>query len=403
MLRFPLRGKVVLLRVDYNCPLQNGEITDSTKIKTSLPTIQYLLDQNCKLIIATHLGRPEGKVNLSLSTKILIPELRLLLPKVKIHMADNCIGKEVRALVQTAKHGEIIFLENLRFYQEEEDNDPAFAHSLASLGEIYVNDAFGASHRAHASIEAITHFLPSLPGFLIEKEIFELTKALNPKKPSLWILGGAKLDKIDLFHQALRKADIVLVGGALAFSFLKARGISVGLSKVDSKSVNAAKQILQLKESSKIVLPLDFVVTKKIEPRGPCNIVKSNCIGGTQTALDIGPETIELFKIYLRQAQTIVWNGPLGYFEWAQYATGTREIARILAKLTATTICGGGETAEAIAKFHLTHHFTHVSTGGGAALEFLAGKSLPGIVALEQNYKKYKKRFKSLSRFPFPT
>ena len=389
--RYNLHEKTIFLRVDYNCPLKNQKITDPTKIKASLPTIQYLLSQNCKIVIATHLGRPEGKVNLAFTIKPLVQELQRLLPNVKIHRANDCIGKEIRTLVQTAQNGEIIFLENLRFYKEEEENDPAFAHSLASLAEIYINDAFGASHRAHASIEAITHFLPSLPGFLLEKETFELNKALNPKRPSMWILGGAKLDKIDLLHQALHKADIVLIGGALAHSFLKAQGISVGLSKVDSESIKAAKKILKLKESSRIILPLDFMVTEKVSPRSPSKIVKYNSITNAQTALDIGPKTINLFKTHLRKARTIVWNGPLGYFEWAQYAVGTREIARAMAKLTAVTICGGGEKAEAISKFHLTHHFTHVSTGGGAALEFLAGKQLPGITALEQNYKRYKK------------
>ncbi len=394
--KYLLHEKIIFLRVDYNCPLQNGKITDTSKIKASLPTIQYLLEQNCKIIIATHLGRPEGKVNPKYSTKILAQELQRLLPKVRIHSADNCIGKEVRTIIRTAKTGEIIFLENLRFYKEEEENDPAFAHSLASLAEIYVNDAFGASHRAHASIEAITHFLPSLPGLLVEKEICELNKALNPKKPAIWLLGGAKLDKIDLLKQAFHKADTILISGAIALSFLKAQGIPVGLSKADSESVNAAKHILKLKESSKIILPVDFRVTEKVAPREPSQIVTYNNITNSQTALDIGPETIKLFKMHLRKAQTIVWNGPLGYFEWAQYAAGTREIARAMAKLTATTICGGGETAEAIHKFHLAHHFTHVSTGGGAALEFLAGKQLPGIVALEQNYKKYKKSFKGI-------
>jgi len=282
----------------------------------------------------------------------------------------------------------------LRFYKEEEDNDTTFAHSLANLADIYVNNAFGVSHRKHASVDAITRFLPAIPGFLIETEVSNLNKALSPKKPLIWIFGGAKLDKIKLVKQALKKADYILIGGALCFSFLKAKGISVGLSKVDGTSVNVAKKILMSKNVKKIILPVDFVVTKKFSMSAKTDVVDYNGIKIDEMALDLGTKTIDLFKHYLKKAHTIVWNGPLGYFEWAKFAVATKEIGRFLGKLTATSICGGGETAEAIKKFHLEHNVTHLSTGGGAALAYLSGEKLPGLIALGKNYKKFRLKIK---------
>ena len=392
---FPLLNKTIFLRVDFNVPLKNNIISNNQKIKSSLETIKYLLKNNSKIILATHLGRPEGKIVPELSTKILLPELKKLLPKEKIIHLNDCFGKEIKEVITAAPQKTIFLLENLRFYKEEEKNDTLFAHSLAQLADIYINDAFAASHRSHASIEKITHFLPSLPGFSLEKEITELNKALTPKRPLIWIIGGAKLDKIDLLTQALEKADYILIGGALAFAFLKAKGIPVGSSKTDANSINQAKKILKKTVSKKIILPIDFVIAHSFSQTAKPTIVKYNEMQTDQIGLDLGPETIKIFKQYLRKAHTIVWNGPLGYFEWANYATATKEIGRFLGKLTATTICGGGETTEAMYKFHLEHELTHLSTGGGASLEFLSGKKLPGIIALEKNYKQYKNKIKT--------
>ncbi len=388
----PLQQKTVLLRTDFNVPLEKVKVKDNSRIKASLPTVRLLLQQNCKIILATHLDRPAGRVVPELRTKILLPELQRLLPRVHIIPLSDCIGAGVRKAILNAAHGELILLENLRFHAEEEKDDAFFAQSLASLADIYMNDAFGVSHRAHASVHAITRYLPSLPGLLMEKELENLQKALHPLKPAVWLLGGAKLGKVELIMQALKKAEHVLVGGALAFAFLKAKGIPIGMSKTDAASVQIATQILRRRESRKIVLPMDFVVAEKFSPMAKESITEH--IQNHQIALDIGPATIKLFQRYLRQAQTIVWNGPLGYYEWAKFATGTKEIGRIIGKLTAVSIAGGGETADALHKFHLAHHFTHVSTGGGAALEFLAGKKLPGIAALEESYRRWKGKVK---------
>ncbi len=389
--KFPVENKVVLLRVDYNVPINNNKILDNTKIKASLPTIKYLLSKNCQIIIATHLGKPRGKVVKELKTDSLAKELKKLL-KINVTKIDDCIGKEVKEKINKAKTTKVFLLENLRFYQAEEKNNPLFAHSLANLVDFYVNDAFAVSHRKHASIEAITHFLPSMAGLLLEKEIFYLNNALKPRRPVIWIMGGAKLDKVQLVNKILRKTDQILIGGALAFSFLKARGIKVGMSKIDNKSVEAARKLLRKRSAKKIILPLDFIVTENFSPQTKSKIVNYNQIGTYQIALDLGPRTVELYKKKLSKAKTIVWNGPLGYFEWAKYAFSTKTIGRFLGKLGSVKICGGGETAEAVHKFHLEHNFTHLSTGGGATLTFLAGSKLVGISALEKNYQKFKKK-----------
>ena len=388
---YPLEDKIILVRVDYNVPLDKGKVTDNTKLKLSLPTIKLLLQKNCKIVLATHLGRPNGKFVPEFKTDILAKELRKLLPKVKIVKVNDCIGKDVKEEINAAKNKQIILLENLRFYNEEGENDFSFAHSLASLANVYVNDAFANSHRKHASMAAITKFLPSLEGLTLEKEIFYLNQAVKAKKPSVWILGGSKLDKVDLINQAFKRADKILIGGALAFSFLLAKGIKVGSSKSDIKSVKTAREILNKKIAKKIVLPVDFIVSEKFSARAKTKIVKYNEIKSNQIALDLGPETVKLFEKYLSDANTIVWNGPLGYFEWASFAKSTIAIGRFLGKLKAVKIVGGGETAEAINKFHLQHNFTHISSGGGAALTFLSGKKMPGIDVLQSNYKKLKK------------
>ncbi len=390
---FPLEKKTVLLRVDFNVPIKNREVADNQKIKSSLPTILYLLQKKCKIVLATHLGRPEGKVVPELRVDPLARELQKLLPRAKIIKLNDCIGREIKEEIEKSPPGRIFLLENLRFYKEEEENDLAFAHSLSSLADIYINDAFAVSHRKHASVHAVTQFLPAVAGVSLKKEIQQLSKALHPKRPSVWIIGGAKLDKIELLNQALKKADHLLIGGALAFAFLKAKGIAVGLSKTDTGSVELAGKILKKWSARKIILPLDFIVADRFSSTAKTGIVVFNQILPQQIALDLGPKTIELFQCYLQKANTVFWNGPLGYFEWSKFAKSTKEIGRFLGKLSATTICGGGETSEALYKFHLQHGITHISSGGGAALEFLSGRKLPGIEALEENYKKFNKRF----------
>ncbi len=390
---FLINNKTVFLRVDYNIPLKDNKILNNTKIKASLNTIKFLLEKNCKIILATHIGDPKGKVISNLSTKVILKELKDLLPNEKIFWLEDCIGKEIKEKITQAKPIQIFLLENLRFYKEEEENDFSFAHSLADLAQVYVNEAFAVCHRKHASVSAITNFIPAVTGINLEQEITNLNKALIAKKPAVWIMGGAKLDKVNLIQQALKKADKILVGGALAFAFLSAKRIKVGMSKLDAKSIIAAKEILSKDTKHKIILPLDFKVADKFSSRANSKIVDFNEIENNQIALDIGPKTIELFKKHLSKAKTIVWNGPLGYFEWADFSIGTKEIGRYLGKIDAIKICGGGETTQAIHKFYLTHNFTHVSTGGGASLAFLSGERLPGIDALLENYQKFRSKF----------
>jgi len=382
------QNKTVLLRTDYNVPIKNNKVMDNEKIKSSLETINFLLHQDCKVVILTHLGRPKGKVVQRLKLNAVLKELKNLLPKEKIIKLDDCMGKEIKSKIENARNKQIFLLENVRFYKEEENNHPAFAHSLADLADVYVNDAFSVSHRKHASLEAITHFLPSFAGFALEKELYHLSKALSASKPRIWILGGAKLDKTDFMLQALKKADKVLIGGALGFPFLKAKGYQIGQSKINSTSVINAKKILKKWSSKKLVLPIDFLVTDKLSPMAKVKERNYNQIGTHEIALDIGPKTIELFKKYLNKAKTVVWNGPLGYSEWANLSKGTKEIGRFLGKVKAFKLVGGGETSEAIHKFHLSHNLTYVSSSGGATIMYLSGKELPGIKALERNYKK---------------
>jgi 3-phosphoglycerate kinase len=340
----PLKDKTVLVRVDYNIPLKKGKVKDNTKIKASLPTIKYLLRNNCKIILATHLGRPKGKKISALKTNSLARLLKRLLPGKKIVKLNGCVEKGIKKRIEDGKNKEIFLLENLRFYKGEKENSLVFARSLANLADFYVNNAFAVSHRKHASVHAITKFIPSCMGLLMEKEISQLSKILKPKKPLIWILGGIKKDKTSVLKYLLIKADYVLVGSGL-YPFLKN------------------------KKHKKIVLPVDLNLKK-----------------------DIGSETINLYKIYLMKAKTIIWNGPLGKFEERKFAKGSKIIAGFIAKLKAVSIIGGGETSEMINKFGLSKKMTWVSTGGGASLEFLLGKKLQGVKALEKNYKKFKKK-----------
>lgn len=376
----------MIVRVDFNVPLdKEGNITDGKRIKESLPTIKFILKNKAKqLILMSHLGRPDGKVVESLRMGNVAKELEKLLKK-PVKKLDNCIDIQI-------PDDKIIILENLRFHPEEEKNDEAFAKKLASIADIFVNDAFGTCHRAHASVEAITRFLPSAAGFLLQKEIEVMGKAMeSPARPFIAILGGAKVsDKINVINNLLNKVDALLIGGAMMFTFYKSMGIEVGKSKVEDDKLSLAKELLE-KSNNKIMLPTDTIVADKIDNEAITKKVKIKKIPADMIGLDIGPETIKIYKEIIAEAKTIIWNGPMGVFEIEKFAKGTKNIAKAMAKnREAVTIVGGGDSAAAIDKLRLGKKLTHVSTGGGASLEFLEGKTLPAIVALEENYKKRK-------------
>jgi len=380
-----IKDKAIIMRADFNVPLdENLNITDDTRIKATLPTIKYILGQGAKkLILMSHLGRPKGKFVAKFSLKPVAGRLEALLGK-SVKFLNDCVGEEVKAALESAKE-EIVLLENLRFHPEEEGNDSGFAKQLAALAQIYVNDAFGTAHRAHASTEGIAHDLKAVAGFLLEKEIQYLGGTVtNPKKPFIVILGGAKVsDKIGVIDNLLPKCDAIIIGGGMAYTFLKAQGITIGASKLEKEKIDLAKGLLdKAKQSGKeIVLPIDHLVVEKIEPQANTEIVGDNIPEG-KIAVDIGPKTTELFKEKIKPAKTLVWNGPLGIFETDAFSQGTKEIAEFIASLPVTSIIGGGDTAAAVAKFNLEDKMTHISTGGGASLEYLEGKILPGVAAL---------------------
>ena len=380
-----LKGKKVIVRVDFNVPLDEKlHITDDRRISEALPTIQYILKHKAaKLILMSHLGRPEGAVVESMRLNPVAKRLEKLLGE-KVLKLDECIGDKVKKAIETSKE-RVILLENLRFHKEETKNDPKFAQELASLADIYINDAFGTAHRAHASTEGIAKFLPSAGGLLLEKEVKYLGKAVNnPRKPFVVILGGAKVsDKIALVENMLSKANSILVGGGMAYTFLKALGKNIGNSLLEKDKIDTAKDLMEKakKAGVDIVLTTDFVIVKDFKATKTAKISKE--ISDGWEAIDIGPETTKKFKEVLAKAKTIIWNGPVGVFEIDEYAQGTKEIAKFLSKLkNATTIIGGGDSAAAVAKFKAEKGITHISTGGGASLEFLEGKELPGIAAL---------------------
>lgn len=380
-----LSGKVVLVRADFNVP-QDADlnITDDTRIRATLPTIKYILgDGSKKVILMSHLGRPDGKVVEKYSLKPVAARLQELLGQ-PVKFLNDCIGDNVKKEIESAKE-KIILLENLRFHPEEETNDPVFAKQLASLADIYVNDAFGTAHRAHASTEGVSHYIMAVAGLLIDKEIQYLGNTLkNPLKPFMMILGGAKVsDKIGIIENLLPKCDAILIGGGMAYTFLKAQGKSIGNSKLERDKLDLAKSILEKAKLSKksILLPVDNLVVTNISADARAEFVGENIPEG-KIAVDIGPETISMFENKLRTAKTIVWNGPLGIFEIDAFSKGTEQIAQFISHLNATTIIGGGDTAAAMTKLKLENKMNHISTGGGASLEFLEGKSLPGIAAL---------------------
>jgi len=380
-----LKNKTVLVRADFNVP-QDADlnITDDTRIRATLPTIKYLLEKGAKkVILMSHLGRPDGKVVDKYSLKPVAQRLKELLGQ-PVKFLNDCAGDAIKKEIDAAAE-KLILLENLRFHAEEEANDANFAKQLASLADIYINDAFGTAHRAHASTEGVAHYLKALAGFLLEKEIQYLGNAVeDPQRPFMVILGGAKVsDKIGVIENLLSKCDAILIGGGMAYTFLHAQGKPIGNSKLEKDKLDLAKSILDKAANLKkeIVLPVDHVVVDNVDPNAKTEIVGENIPDG-KIAVDIGPKTISLFENKLESAKTIVWNGPLGIFEMDAFSKGTQEIAKFISGLKATTIIGGGDTAAAVAKFKLEDKMTHISTGGGASLEFLEGKSLPGVAAL---------------------
>ncbi|MDD5258987.1 MAG: phosphoglycerate kinase [bacterium] len=384
-----LSNKKVLMRVDFNVPLDKQQnITDDTRIKETLPTIKYLLDKKCSLVLCAHLGRPKGKPVPEMSLKPCAAHLSKL-AGVKVQMAPDCIGAETKKMADALTPGDILLLENLRFHPEEEKNDPNFAKELASMAEVFVQDAFGTVHRAHASTEGVTKYLPAYAGFLLKKEIDYLGKAVeNPDKPFVAILGGAKISgKIDVISNLLNKVDTLIVGGAMTYTFLKAQGLSIGNSLVENDRLEMAKEVLAKAKEKKVtfLLPLDHLIADKVEAGARSEMVGENIPAG-MIGVDIGPKTIALFIEAIKRAKTIVWNGPMGVFEIDDFAKGTIAIANALADATkagATTIIGGGDSVAAVAKAGVTSKISHISTGGGASLEFLEGKILPGIAALK--------------------
>ena len=382
-----LKGKKVFVRCDYNVPMdENQNITDNTRIKAALPTIKYLLEQNCKIILASHLGRPKGEVKPEFSLKPVAKELSKLLGKDVI-MANDVIGEDATSKAENLKEGEIMLLENVRFHREETDNDPEFAKKLASMAEIFVNDAFGTAHRAHASTTGIADYIPGVAGFLIEKELKFLGNAINnPERPFVAILGGAKVsDKIGVIDSLLDKVDTLMIGGGMAYTFFKAQGYNVGNSLCEVEKTDLALEEMEKAKAKgvKLLLPIDTKIGKEFKPDTESKTVAWTEIPDEWEGFDIGEKTIEMFKKELQNAKTVIWNGPLGLFEFDQFAIGTNEIAKTLADLDATTIIGGGDSAAAVTKAGLADKMTHISTGGGASLEFLEGKKLPGIECLQ--------------------
>ncbi len=384
-----VQEKQVLMRVDFNVPLENGEITNDNRIQQALQSIRYVTDHGGLLILTSHLGRPGGERDESLSLKPVAAHLQTLVD-TEVHFADDCIGEAADDVIDQAEYGEIVLLENVRFHPEEKQNDEEFSKKLASHGDFFVNDAFGSSHRAHASVAGVTRYLqPAVAGFLVEKEIQYLSGAVNnPAHPFVAILGGAKVsDKIDVIENLLKKADTILIGGGMTYTFYKAKGLGTGDSLVEEDKVELAGELLEKagEKGVKLILPMDSVVAQEFSNDAEYKIVDEAGITEGWMGLDIGPQTATAFGNIIRNAQTIVWNGPMGVFEMEHFADGTNDVARALADATergATTIIGGGDSASAIQKIGLEDRVSHVSTGGGASLMFLEGKELPGVAAL---------------------
>jgi len=377
-----LKGKRVLMRVDFNVPMQDGKVTDDKRIRAAIPTIQYVLEQGASLILMSHLGRPKGVSDPTFSLRAASEVLSNLIDR-PVKMAPDCIGAEVEAMAKDLQSGEVLMLENTRFHAEEQKNDPELARQMAALADVYVNDAFGSAHRAHASTEGIAKFLPAVSGFLMEKELEYLGRAVaNPEHPYIAILGGAKIsDKILVVETLLSKCDKLIIGGGMANTFLAAQGLNMQDSLVEESTLETAKAIME-KSTDKLVLPVDAIVADKFDNDANSQLVDVNAIPAGWRMLDVGPKTIEMYKNALNDAKLVVWNGPVGVFEMPKFAEGTFAIAKLLAESSATTVIGGGDSASAVKKAGVASQMTHVSTGGGASLEFLEGKELPGVVAL---------------------
>ncbi len=377
-----LKGKRVLMRVDFNVPMAEGRVTDDKRIRASLPTIQYVLDQGAALILMSHLGRPKGGPDPEFSLKPAAEALSALLGR-PVQMAPDCVGAEVKQMAEALRPGEVLMLENTRFHAGEEKNDLNLARQMADLGEVYVNDAFGSAHRAHASTEGVARFLPAVSGFLMEQELEYLGRAVsNPEHPYVAILGGAKIsDKILVVETLLKKCDKLIIGGGMANTFLAAQGCNMQDSLVEAASIETARGILQ-QSAGKLVLPVDAVIADRFEENADSQVVDVDKIPAGWRALDVGPKTLDLYKEALQGAKLIVWNGPVGVFEMPKFAAGTFALAHMLADSGATTVIGGGDSASAVKKAGVAKQMTHVSTGGGASLEFLEGKELPGVAAL---------------------
>lgn len=385
-----LKGKRVLVRVDFNVPLdENLRITDDRRITSAIPTINKIIKEGGKAILMSHLGRPKGQPKPEFSLKPVAARLGELVD-TNVKFADDCIGENVKNIVDKMNNGEVLLLENLRFHAEEEKNDPDFAKKLAELGDVYINDAFGSAHRAHASTKGVTKFIKTCAaGYLMQKELDYLGKAVaEPKRPFTAILGGAKISgKIDVIKNLLPKVDNLIIGGGMAYTFFKAKGLEIGTSLLEEDKIDLAKEIIAIAEKSKakFLLPVDIVVAEEFKDESSQEVVDIDKIPAGKMGLDVGPKSIELFNDIIKNSKTVIWNGPLGVFEFPNFANGTNAISKALAEATSNgsiTVIGGGDSASAIKKAGLEDKVTHVSTGGGASLEFLEGKVLPGVAAL---------------------
>lgn len=378
-------GKKVFVRVDFNVPLEEGRITDDTRIRETVPTIEYLIEQGAKVILASHLGRPKGQVVEELRLTPAAERLSELLGK-QVQKADEAIGEQVQKLVDALENGDVLLLENVRFYPGEEKNDPELAQAFAALADVYVNDAFGAAHRAHASTEGIANYLPAVSGLLMEKELQVLGKALtDPDRPFTAIIGGAKVkDKIDVIDNLINLADNIIIGGGLSYTFLKAQGYEIGKSLVDNEKLDLAMNFIEKAKQKGInfMLPVDIVVTDDFSADANTKVVEIDSIPQDWEGIDIGPKTRELYAETIKNSKLVVWNGPMGVFEIEPFSHGTRAIGQACAETEAYTVIGGGDSAAATEKFGLSDKMDHISTGGGASLEFMEGKALPGVVAL---------------------
>ncbi len=380
-----VKGKKVFCRVDFNVPFVSGKISDDTRIRAALPTIQYLIENDAKIILASHLGRPKGKVDEDLRLDGVKDHLSELLGK-DVFKTEDVFSEEVVNTVDQLKEGDVLLLENVRFHPGEEKNDPELAKQLASLADIFVNDAFGTSHRAHASTEGIAHYIPAVSGFLLEKEINVLGQALeDPKRPFTAIIGGAKVkDKIGVIENLLDKVDHLIIGGGLSYTFIKAQGYEIGDSLLEEDKIELARQFInKAKEKGvELHLPQDAVIANEFSKEAETKVVNIDEIPSNWQGLDIGPKTADHFSDIVKQSQLIIWNGPMGVFEWDAFSNGSKQVAEALAATEGYSIIGGGDSASAVEKFDLVERMDHISTGGGASLEFMEGKELPGIKAL---------------------